>query len=153
MRNHNILYIGIDENNDIKIGMTQQTPQARQSNGNYTIRCYADAGLNITNRKELFAYESVLRCVFSLRYRQTNTDRFERENENFYNLFLNTIQFLNETYNAGFGKPQAHISMKLFDWDEIDRVKEAIENFRTENIFEGTDIMDIFTALKKCGNP
>jgi hypothetical protein len=59
--NHNIIYIGIADNNkEIKIGMTQQTARRRHNNSDFRIIAYYDFP-TVPNRDALFELEDELR--------------------------------------------------------------------------------------------
>ena len=106
--NHNILYIGIDYNGNIKIGSTQQTVSARMSGADFLIHHYYDAGKETLSRSILYAFEGYLRYRFTLTYPQITTDRFEMTNNDYFDLFEEVIEHLKNKYGVPFGEKQKY---------------------------------------------
>ena len=120
-RNHNILYVGIDINNNIKIGMTQQTARARHNSADYKICYYSDAGYGTMTRADLLYAEAYLRRAFKHHYEQVSTDRFIRDDrDTWIHIFMTIIKELKHKE----GYPFEEKVTELIPIDEVaDRLK------------------------------
>ena len=140
MKGRNILYIGIDDNNNIKIGMTQQSPRDRQAGADYCIWCYSEA-CGEMNREQLFECERFLRGVFKANYTQIKTDRFERVDEDWVYWFIRVINFFNKYRDYGFDTPTTMLSLRPDLIEEMlsfeKKVKKYLENPLIELSFCG----------------
>ena len=106
------LYIGIDKNNNIKIGMTEQTLEKRYSGTDYCILLSAETK-QIISRDTLFKCESILRLNFATHYTQVAIDRFLITNETYLELFAETINAINEKIDL-FYSPRLCLSLKTY---------------------------------------
>ena len=137
MKDNNILYIGIDDNNNIKIGMTQQTARKRQAGANYLIWCYAEADKSMS-RQKLFACESFLREIFKKNYKQIEIDRFERADEEWLHWFIRSINCINKYCKANFSEPRPLFNLRpdvieeYFEYDK--KIQFYLENPIVEDL-------------------
>lgn len=106
------LYIGIDKNNNIKIGMTEQTLEKRYGGTDYCILLSAKTKQTIS-RDRLFKCESILRLNFATHYTQVAIDRFLIADETYLELFAETINAINEKVDL-FYPPSRCVSLKAF---------------------------------------
>ena len=113
------LYIGLDKNDNIKIGMTEQTLEKRYGGTDYCIILSAETKENIS-REQLFKCEHILRIGFAEHYPQVSIDRFKKINEQYLDLFQNIISEINKKINL-FQKPCCCNSLKTWQMFGLDR--------------------------------